>query len=106
MVLGAGLSFEASMGFLLAEYLVAESWLGPAIATLQSAVPVDRRGAAQGVFSSLTALGNALPAALGLLASEDLVAGLQVSVTICYLLSAVCFARAWFSIPEDSSSDD
>ena len=36
-------------------YLVAESWLGPAISALQGAVPADRRGTAQGVFSSLTA---------------------------------------------------
>ena len=43
------------MGFLFAEYLVAESWLGPAISALQGAVPADRRGTAQGVFSSLTA---------------------------------------------------
>mmetsp|Transcript_102235 Transcript_102235/g.305199 ORF Transcript_102235/g.305199 Transcript_102235/m.305199 type:complete len:513 (-) Transcript_102235:61-1599(-) len=94
VVLCDGLSFEVSMGCLLAEYLTAESWLGPAIATLQGAVPADRRGAAQGVFSSLTALGNALPACLGLLAAEDLAHGLQVSVTVCYVASAACFAVA------------
>lgn len=56
--LAEGLSFESSMGFLLAEYLVAETWIGPAIAALQNSVPADRRGAAQGVFSSLTAFGK------------------------------------------------
>uniref|UniRef100_A0A7S0AF22 Major facilitator superfamily (MFS) profile domain-containing protein n=1 Tax=Pyrodinium bahamense TaxID=73915 RepID=A0A7S0AF22_9DINO len=99
MVLDTEHSFEVSMGFLLAEYLTAESWLGPAVATLQGAVPADRRGAAQGVFSSLTALGNALPAALGLLAAEDLAPGLQVSVAVCYVLSAMCFSMAALSLP-------
>jgi len=101
LVLDKSLTFEACMGFLLVEYLVAESWLGPAIATLQSAVPPERRGAAQGVFSSLTALGNALPAALGLLAREELSAGLQASVSLCYVLSALAFVGAAFTLPED-----
>lgn len=94
MVFSTGLSFEYAMGFLMAEYLTAESWLGPAVSTLQGAVPADRRGSAQGVFSSLTALGNALPACLGLLDSEDLARGLQVSVTACYLVSGLCFFMA------------
>lgn len=102
LVLQDGLSFEGCMGCLLVEYLVAESWLGPAVATLQSSVPVERRGAAQGVFSALTAIGNAVPVALGMLASEDLTAGLQSSVAVCYLLSAVCFLGAANSLPEDT----
>ncbi|CAE8619094.1 unnamed protein product, partial [Polarella glacialis] len=101
MTLSGGISFETCMGFLLAEYLVAESWLGPAIAALQSAVPPDRRGTAQGVFSSLTALGNLLPAGLGLLAAGDLNSGFQVSVTACYVLSGLCFLVAADSFPKD-----
>lgn len=98
LVLGRDFPFEVSMGFLLAEYLVAESWLGPAITTLQASVPPDRRGAVQGVFSSLTALGNALPAALGLLPADSLAHGLQVAVSICYVLSGACFIGAAISI--------
>jgi len=93
-VLAAGFSFETCMCFLLAEYLVAESWLGPALSTLQGAVPPERRGAAQGVFSSLTALGNLLPTVLGFLPAEHLAAGLQASVALCYVASGLCFARA------------
>mmetsp|Transcript_31910 Transcript_31910/g.105857 ORF Transcript_31910/g.105857 Transcript_31910/m.105857 type:complete len:568 (+) Transcript_31910:71-1774(+) len=99
--LDSSLSFEGSMGFLLAEYLVAEAWLGPAIASLQGAVPAERRGSAQGVFSALTGLGNVLPAALGLLAPTDLREGLQISVAICYGLSAACFVGAAASFPQD-----
>lgn len=99
MVLSPDLSFEGCMGFLLLEYLVAESWLGPAVAALQTAVPAERRGAAQGVFSALTALGNVLPAALGLLAAEDLASGFQASVAACYVASAVCFLGAATSLP-------
>lgn len=92
--LADGSSFQVCMIFLCAEYLVAESWLGPAISALQGAVPSDRRGTAQGVFSSLTALGNALPVGLGLLAPADLTPGLQISVAVCYILSGICFLLA------------
>ncbi|CAE7662548.1 ANTR1 [Symbiodinium pilosum] len=95
-----GLSFETCMGFLLVEYLVAESWLGPAISALQGAVPAGQRGTAQGVFSSLTALGNGLPVFLGLLAPSQLAAGLQVSVSACYLLSGVCFLMAALNLQD------
>ncbi|CAL1139585.1 unnamed protein product [Cladocopium goreaui] len=45
--LAEGLSFQVCMALLCAEYLVAESWLGPAISALQGSVPSDRRGTAQ-----------------------------------------------------------
>ncbi|CAE7810552.1 unnamed protein product [Symbiodinium sp. CCMP2456] len=101
--LGEGLSFETCMGFLLVEYLVAESWLGPAISALQGAVSVGQRGTAQGVFSSLTALGNGLPVVLGLLAPEDLAKGLQVSVSVCYLLSGLSFLMASANLKDPSA---
>eukprot|EP00439_Symbiodinium_sp_Y106_P070760 s1955_g12.t1 len=103
--LGDGLSFETCMGFLLVEYLVAESWLGPAISALQGAVSVGQRGTAQGVFSSLTALGNGLPVVLGLLAPEELAKGLQVSVSVCYLLSGLSFLMASANLKEDPSAE-
>eukprot|EP00913_Durusdinium_trenchii_P007054 g6636.t1 len=101
--LADGFSFEVCMGFLCAEYLVAESWLGAAISALQGAVPADRRGTAQGVFSSLTALGQALPVGLGLLAPEDLTQGLQLSVSVCYCLSGLCFLIASSHLSQDNS---
>merc|ERR1712232_47740 len=87
-------TFEASMGFLLVEYPVAESWFGPAVATLQASVPAERRGAAQGAFSALTAFGNVLPAVLGFVAPDELVGYFQGSVALCYVLSSLCFAGA------------
>jgi len=62
---------EQAAAFLLAEYLVAECWFGPTLASLFSAVPVRRRGAAQGVFSVLTAVGNLGPVAVGQLSNLD-----------------------------------
>jgi len=91
MVLAENIKFEACMFLLLMQYLMAETWLGPAIATLQQAVPKERRGAAQGVFTASTALGNLMPACLGLFGPETIVIGLQASVTSCYLFSAGCF---------------
>jgi len=102
-VLAPGQSFETCMGFLLVEYLVAEAWLGPAIASLQTCVPEDRRGAAQGVFSSLTTLGNALPALLGAVAVEELPTALQLSVALAYVLSGVSFAFAALSFNSPGS---
>ncbi|CAK9117884.1 unnamed protein product [Durusdinium trenchii] len=104
--LADGFSFEVCMGFLCAEYLVAESWLGAAISALQGAVPADRRGTAQGVFSSLTALGQALPVGLGLLAPEDLTQGLQLSVSVCYCLSGLCFLIASSHLSQEVPQDE
>uniref|UniRef100_A0A7S4WIE6 Major facilitator superfamily (MFS) profile domain-containing protein n=1 Tax=Alexandrium monilatum TaxID=311494 RepID=A0A7S4WIE6_9DINO len=105
MTLSPDLSFEGCMGLLLVEYLVAEGWLGPAVAALQAAVPPKRRGAAQGVFSALTALGNLLPASLGLLAANDLAFGCQASVAVCYVASAACFVMAAANLPEGGGSE-
>jgi MFS family permease len=108
---------EAAAGFLLLEYLVAECWFGPTLASLFSVVPIARRGAAQGLFSVLTAAGNLGPVLVGALASGTLpglslllaqgattasgaVAGLDLGTVLlvevcgCYLLSAVLFGLA------------
>jgi formate hydrogenlyase subunit 3/multisubunit Na+/H+ antiporter MnhD subunit len=53
------------------EYLVAECWFGPTLATLFNVVPKARRGTAQGLFSISTALGNVAPALIGFLVSGD-----------------------------------
>ncbi|CAJ1352582.1 unnamed protein product [Effrenium voratum] len=104
LTLADGFGFESSMTFLCVEYLVAESWLGPAISALQGSVDPKRRGAAQGVFSSLTALGNGLPVVLGLLAPAELTEGLQVSVAVCYVLSGICFLCASRHLSQETSS--
>ena len=46
----------------LLRYLVAESWLGPAISALQGAVPSDRRGTAQAVVKGKVCCANLLGA--------------------------------------------
>ena len=68
-VLLAG-SFELAMGALLLEYLLAENWIGPTVAVLQSSLPSAALGTAQGIFSGLTAVGNLAPAVVGLLVSS------------------------------------
>lgn len=57
---------------LLGEYLVAECWFGPTLASLFDVVPKDRRGVAQGLFSVLTAAGNLAPILVGALAGGSL----------------------------------
>ncbi|KAJ1435295.1 major facilitator superfamily domain-containing protein, partial [Ochromonadaceae sp. CCMP2298] len=90
---------EAAAGFLFLEYLVAECWFGPTLASLFSVVPAKRRGAAQGLFSVLTAAGNLGPVlgattASGAVAGLDLGTVLLVEVCGCYLISALLFALA------------
>jgi len=58
--------------FLLGEYLVAECWFGPTLASLFEVVPKERRGVAQGLFSVLTAAGNLAPIFVGALAGGTL----------------------------------
>ena len=64
---------EAS-AWLLAEYLVAECWIGPTLAALFESVGSDRRGTAQGVFSLTTAAGNLMPLVVGALTSRVVLA--------------------------------
>jgi len=105
MVLQENSTFETSMLWLLVQYLVAECWFGPAIATLQNAVPVEHRGAAQGVFTAMTALGNLMPACLGLFGPETIVTGLQAGVAACYVLSCGCFCAAAAFMPCSKAED-
>jgi predicted MFS family arabinose efflux permease len=48
---------EQAAGCLLLEYLAAECWFGPTLASIFAVVPMESRGSAQGAFSVLTALG-------------------------------------------------
>jgi MFS family permease len=110
---------QAAAVFLLCEYLAAECWFGPTLAAIFAAVPAQRRGAAQGVFSMLTAAANVAPIAVGRLSdalssragaaiqegSVDvgaLSAALLVVVCGAYVASAGLFSLA--AVHEDRSS--
>jgi sugar phosphate permease len=90
---------EWAVGFLFAEYLVAECWFGPTLAAISGAVPASSRGAANGLFSIATALGNLAPVIVGAFAGG--VAGnyplgdvLIASVSGSYVLCSILFAAA------------
>lgn len=90
---------QLAAGVLLAEYLVAECWFGPTLAALFQAVPASSRGAAQGLFSVLAAVGNLAPVVVGALAGGALgnfALGdvLLYGVSGCYFVSGVLFALA------------
>ena len=93
-------SFNLAMAFLAVEYLVAECWFGPVIATLQSSVG-NKGGTAQGMFTLTGAIGNLAPTLLGSIygsmntidsdgrSSLELLLG--SSVCLGYFLSAIGF---------------
>ena len=81
---------------LLGEYLVAECWFGPALASLFQAVPANRRGTAQGLFSVLNLAGNVATVLVGALAGGQLANFalgdvLVAVVSGAYVLSGVIF---------------
>jgi MFS family permease len=84
---------------LLMEYLTAECWFGPTLASLFNVVPKERRGTAQGLFSVLTAAGNVAPVIVGAFAggkygSYALGDVLIWTVSGAYVLSGLMFAAA------------
>ena len=60
---------ETAASWLFLEYLAAECWFGPTLASFYDVVGSDRRGASNGLFSLLTAVGNLAPVAVGALTS-------------------------------------
>lgn len=88
-------SFYAAIVLLGLEFLVAECWIGPATALLANEVRQDQRGKAQGIFTSLTLVGNAAPIGIGAALSSGLVSQpktiLSVVVVAAYLLSTAGF---------------
>lgn len=68
------------------EYLFAEAWIGPTLANLYSAVPKNRRGVAQGIFSILIALGNFVPFIVGKLTGGSL-GNYAIGDTILYMVN-------------------
>lgn len=84
---------------LLCEYLVAECWFGPTLAALFTAVPANRKGTAQGLFSVLTALGNTAPVLIGALSggalgNYSLDNVLLYSTCGCYVICGILFGMA------------
>ena len=91
-MIGAG-SFETAMCWLLVQYLLAECWFGATIATLQQLLPREVRGGVQGVFSTLTVVGNVAPYAIGqAIHARPLTDVLGEVVPALYVASAVAFA--------------
>lgn len=85
-------SFQWAMSFLTIEYLVAECWFGPVIATLQSSVG-NKGGTAQGMFTLTGAIGNLAPTALGSIYGSMKLLDSDGSSTLGFLLgSSVCFS--------------
>ena len=87
-------SLELSLAFLFGEYLFAECWFGPTIAALQRAAPPAAQGTAQGLFNTLTLVGNLAPAVIGYGLKEssyELPTLLLVAVPVLYAASAAAF---------------
>ena len=82
---------ELSILFLFSEYIFAECWFGPTLAALFNAVPNDRRGTAQGIFSVLTAIGNFAPILIGALIGGSL-GNFQIGDVLMYVVSGAYLA--------------
>ena len=84
--------------YLLAEYLAAECWIGATVVGLYNSVPENRRGTAQGIFSTLTAVGSVAPILIGTLIAGDIGGSpiplntlLVYFVSGAYILSGILF---------------
>jgi len=108
-------TFNASMICLAIEYLVAECWFGPVIATLQSSVG-NKGGTAQGLFTLTGAFANIAPSALGSIygsmsgvggsdSSSILSSLLSSFVGFGYLISAICFIICASSINQGAEQE-
>jgi len=97
-------SFEASIALLFGEYIVAECWFGPTLASLYRAVPKEVQGTAQGLFSVLTAFGNLMPVVIGSLQKDhplpDVLAG---TISLAYITSGLFFFAASSQMPTNTS---
>lgn len=91
-------SFYVSLAFLLLEYLFAECWFGPAMSTLQGAVPPGARGVAIALWSLLTTIsGSGMSYFMGLMLEDDASADsvrlvLMSAAGSSYLAAACLFA--------------
>ena len=100
-------TLQLSLAFLFVEYLLAECWFGPTVAALQTAAPAKTQGLAQGLFSTLTLVGNTAPALIGFGVSSlgyELPQLLLISVPVLYAASAVAFVVAGEKVVEAAAS--
>jgi len=90
-------TIELSLAALFLEYLLAECWLGPTVASLQAAAPPSAQGLTTGVFSCLTLVGNLAPFLIGIAVQSggyQLPELLAYSVPALYALASLAFIAA------------
>ena len=89
-------SFLPSMGWLLAEYLLAESWFGATISFMQAGLPSRVWGTAQGLLNVVQIAGNASPLLIGAAVQRGMPLRtiLSVAVPAGYLSCALFFVLA------------
>lgn len=104
-------SFPVAMLCLLLEYLIAESWFGPAISIMQDRLPPQTRGTAVSIYLFIASIvGSVAPLLLGSLDDGATYQGLQrhlmIFVSISYISTAVVFAAvAWLLRHEKDKSE-
>ena len=89
-------AFLPSMAWLLAAYLLAESWFGATISFMQSGLPPHVWGTAQGLLNVVQIAGNASPLLIGTMLQRGvpLRTLLTVAVPAGYLTCALLFLLA------------
>ena len=86
--------------WLFVEYIFAECWFGPTLASFYELVEKDQRGSSNGLFALLTAVGNVAPVVVGALTggrlgvSMELGDALSWAVGGSYFLSGLGFLYA------------
>lgn len=92
--------FSHAIVLLTLEFLVAECWIGPTTALLAASCDPRQRGFAQGIFTSLTLVGNLAPIAIGAALEKGLVDSpkllLSTVVLAAYLSSSLAFTIVAF----------
>ena len=83
-----------------------QNWFGPAIAVLQSSVPLAVRGMATGLFTATTAVGNLAPAVVGHAVGAGWTLRDALLVVGCgsYIISGALFAAMGGTLPTNSPS--
>lgn len=98
--------FYTSIGLLFGEYIVAECWFGPVLASLYGSVPRSVQGTSQGLFTVVSAIGNLMPVLIGALQKDGgLSSTLAWTVSGAYALSALFFVLAAEQMPRAPVAD-
>lgn len=85
---------QPSLAFtcLLFEYIVAECWFGPTLASIFQVIPANKKGTAQSLFAILTAIGNIGPNVVTFLMGSQFAFPGQWTSLQSSLIFVVCFA--------------